>query len=139
VSCLVLNTVQQADFWSADRITAQERMLAAAGLDRECGRDFELDATQRQWLVGELSRVSADAPLFVFAHAGVAELGTLLEGRRGATVVHGHTHRAMTSWAGGVQFQGMLATAWPMVAESRCGYGLIEIRPDASPVVSHFG
>ena len=134
---MVLNTVLQEDFWTPPRLGPQERMLAAAGMDRECGRDFGLDSTQRKWLVDEMSRLNADAPLLVFAHAGVAELATLLARPRGTTVVHGHTHSAMTGWADNVLFQGMLATAWPMVGESRCGYGIVEMGLHAAPVVSH--
>ena len=43
-----------------------------------------------------------------------AEVQALLRPRSRVTVVHGHTHQLLCHRVGGIDFHGMLSTAWPL-------------------------
>ena len=137
VFCVVVNTVVQDDFWTQSRLDSRGRMLAAAGLGGEEGRSFGLDQNQRDWLAEELAPHSPDEPIVVFAHSAAAELRTILRPFRLAIVIHGHNHDSRSGRLGGTRFQSMLSTAWPMAEETRCGFGIIEVRSCGIASVTH--
>ncbi len=127
VHFVVLNSVVEADFWTARGLTPMERMMTVAGLDNGKQNPFTVGAEQRAWLKKDLAGVSASTPLIVFSHSPLYklykqwnfwtddadEVQALLRKFRKVVVIHGHTHQVLTNRIGNIHFHGMLSTAWP--------------------------
>src|SRR6201993_2006206 len=60
VHCVVLMSVQERDFWTARKMTPQQRMLTVAGLDNAVQSRFEVGEAGRAWLKKDLEKVSHD-------------------------------------------------------------------------------
>jgi predicted phosphodiesterase len=127
VHCVVLMSVMEKDFWTARRMTPEERMHTVAGLDNGVQSRFEVGEAGRTWLKNDLSRVSHDTPILVFSHSPLykyyrdwnfwtddaEEVQAILRPFKTVTVVHGHTHQLLNNRIGNISFHGMLSTAWP--------------------------
>jgi len=127
VHFVVLQSVNEADFWTRRGMTPMERMLTVAGLDNGVQSRFEVGAPQREWLKNDLSRYDDDTPIIVFSHSPLykyyrnwnfwtedaEEVQAILRGFDRVTVIHGHTHQMLTNRVGNIHFHGMLSTAWP--------------------------
>jgi Icc protein len=127
VHFVVLNSVVEKDFWTARKLTPQQRMGTVAGLDNGVQSPFSVGDEQRAWLKKDLDKVSAATPVVVFSHSPLYKLykpwnfwtddaeqvQALLKKFQKVTVVHGHTHQLLTNRVGNIHFHGMLSTAWP--------------------------
>ncbi|HZP40203.1 MAG TPA: metallophosphoesterase [Candidatus Binatia bacterium] len=127
VHFVVLQSVNEKDFWTARRMTPMERMKTVAGLDNAVQSRFEVGEPQREWLERDLQAVSNDTPVIVFSHSPLyhyyepwnfwtvdaPEVQAILKRFRHVTVIHGHTHQLVTNRIGNIFFHGMLSTAWP--------------------------
>jgi hypothetical protein len=61
--------VLDMDFWTARRMTPEERMHTVAGLDNPVQSRFEVGPEQCEWLRKDLATVSKSTPLVVFSHS----------------------------------------------------------------------
>jgi len=127
VHFVVLQSVNEADFWTKRGMTPMERMLTVAGLDNGIQSRFEVGAPQREWLKNDLAKVDDDTPVIVFSHSPLYkyyrnwnfwtedadDVQAILKKFDRVTVVHGHTHQLLTNRIGNIDFHGMLSTAWP--------------------------
>jgi predicted phosphodiesterase len=127
VHFVVLNSVVEKDFWTARKMTPEQRMLTVAGLDNGVQSRFEVGDEQRAWLSKDLAAIAATTPLIVFSHSPLykyyepwnfwtddaEQVQATLKKFRSATVIHGHTHQLLTNRIGNISFHGMLSTAWP--------------------------
>jgi Icc protein len=127
VHCVVLQSVNEKDFWTARGMTPMQRMQTVAGLDNGTQSRFEVGEPQRDWLARDLREVSPATPLIVFSHSPLyhyyepwnfwtvdaPEVQKILQRFRTVTVIHGHTHQLLTNRIGNIAFHGMLSTAWP--------------------------
>jgi 3',5'-cyclic AMP phosphodiesterase CpdA len=127
VKFVVLNSVVEEDFWTARKLTPEQRMGTVAGLDNGLQNPFTVGAEQREWLKKELENVGDDTPLIVFSHSPLyhlykrwnfwtddaPEVQAILKRFKRCTVIHGHTHQLLTNKIGNIDFHGMLSTAWP--------------------------
>lgn len=127
VHFVVLNSVVEADFWTARGLTPMERMRTVAGLDNQRQSPFTVGAEQRAWLQADLARLSPATPVIVFSHSPLYklyrnwnfwtddadEVQAILQRFQHVTVIHGHTHQLLTNRIGNIHFHGMLSTAWP--------------------------
>ena len=127
VHFVTLMSVQEKDFWTARRMTPQQRMQTVAGLDNAVQSRFEVGPAGRDWLKNDLAKVDAKTPLVVFSHSPLYryyrdwnfwtddcdEVQALLSRFETVTVIHGHTHQLVSNRIGNISFHGMLATAWP--------------------------
>ena len=127
VHFVVLNSVIEEDFWTARKLTPQERMLTVAGLDNGLQNPFTVGAEQRDWLAKDLAALPDDRPLVVFSHSPLyhyykrwnfwtddaPQVQALLKRFAKCTVIHGHTHQLLTNRIGNIHFHGLLSTAWP--------------------------
>ena len=127
VHFVVLMSVQEKDFWTAQGLSPAERMHTVAGLDNALQSAFEVGAPQREWLQKDLEKVPASTPLIVFSHSPLYKLyrpwnfwtddaedvQAILQRFDRVTVLHGHTHQVLSNRIGNIQFHGMLSTAWP--------------------------
>jgi predicted MPP superfamily phosphohydrolase len=127
VHFVVLNSVVEKDFWTANGYTPEQRMNIVAGLDDGRQSRFEVGEEQRDWLRQDLARVDKKTPLVVFSHSPLykyyrawnfwtddaEEVQKLLFPFRSVTVIHGHTHQLLTNRIRNIDFHGMLSTAWP--------------------------
>jgi 3',5'-cyclic AMP phosphodiesterase CpdA len=124
---VVLNSVVEKDFWTAQGYTPEKRMDIVAGLDDGRQSRFEVGEAQREWLKQDLAKVNKKTPLIVFSHSPLYKLykpwnfwtddaeqvQAILKPFQTVTVIHGHTHQLLTNKIGNIQFHGMLSTAWP--------------------------
>ena len=124
---VVLNSVVEADFWTAKGLTPMERMTTVAGLDNGKQNPFTVGTEQRAWLKEDLAKLPASQPLIVFSHSPLYklykpwnfwtddadEVQALLKRFKRVIVIHGHTHQVLTNRIGNMHFHGMLSTAWP--------------------------
>ncbi len=69
VHVVVLMSVNEKDFWTARKMSAEERMQTVAGLDNPIQSRFEVGERQRQWLKDDLSKVSLTTPILIFSHS----------------------------------------------------------------------
>lgn len=127
VHFVTLMSVNEADFWTARKMTPEQRMQTVAGLDNGTQSRFEVGPAGRQWLEQDLARVSADTPIVVFSHSPLYkyyrpwnfwtedadDVQAILQKHARVTVIHGHTHQLLSNRIGNIDFHGMLSTAWP--------------------------
>jgi len=127
VHFVVLNSVVEADFWTAKGLTPMERMQTVAGLDNGKQSSFTVGAPGREWLQKDLANLPSTQPLVVFSHSPLYklykpwnfwtddadEVQAILKRFSKVTVIHGHTHQLLTNRIGNISFHGMLSTAWP--------------------------
>jgi 3',5'-cyclic AMP phosphodiesterase CpdA len=127
VHFVVLNSVIEKDFWTANGYTPEQRMAIVAGLDDGRQSRFEVGEEQRDWLRADLAKVDEDTPIVVFSHSPLykyyrpwnfwtddaEEVQKLLFRFESVTVIHGHTHQLLTHRIENIAFHGMLSTAWP--------------------------
>jgi Icc protein len=127
VHFVVLNSVIEEDFWTANGYTPEERMAIVAGLDDGRQSRFMVGAEQRAWLKEDLAGVDRKTPIIVFSHSPLyklykpwnfwtddaEEVQAILKPFQTVTVIHGHTHQVLTNRIGNISFHGMLSTAWP--------------------------
>jgi 3',5'-cyclic AMP phosphodiesterase CpdA len=127
VHFVVLNSVIEADFWTARKLTPQQRMGTVAGLDNGLQNPFTVGEEQRGWLAKDLAKLAPDMPLVVFSHSPLYhyykrwnfwtddadQVQAILKPFKKCTVVHGHTHQLLTNRIGDICFHGLLSTAWP--------------------------
>jgi Icc protein len=124
---VVLQSVYEADFWTARKMTPMDRMQTVAGLDNALQSRFEVGDKQREWLKNDLAKVPATTPIIVFSHSPLYkyyrnwnfwtedadEVQALLKPYEKVTVIHGHTHQMLFNQIENISFYGMLSTAWP--------------------------
>ncbi len=120
-------SVVERDFWTARKMTPEERMQTVAGLDNGMQSRFEVGEPGRAWLKSDLAKVPRSTPLVVFSHSPLYkyyrdwnfwtedadEVQAILRPFAHVTVIHGHTHQLLTNRIGNIDFHGMLSTAWP--------------------------
>ncbi|MGQ4808369.1 3',5'-cyclic adenosine monophosphate phosphodiesterase CpdA [Candidatus Entotheonellaceae bacterium PAL068K] len=124
-----LDTVSRApDYWSATKMTPQERMGHMAVLDGSvAGAWAGVGRDQLAWLDRTLSDWAPDQPLIVFTHNPLYEyyppwnfwvrdwrqVHEVLRPFTNVTNIHGHTHQVLYNEIGTMRSIGMLATSWP--------------------------
>lgn len=123
-----LDTVSHApDYWSAKKMTPQERMGHMATLDGSVAGPWAgLGKEQRDWLSKTLSNWPKDKPVIVFTHNPLyeyyppwnfwvrdwREVQEILAPFGNVTNIHGHTHQVLYNEIGKMRSIGMLATSW---------------------------
>lgn len=127
VHVVVLMSVHEKDFWTARKMSPEQRMQTVAGLDNGVQSRFEVGKDEREWLRKDLANVPHGTPLLVFSHSPLykyyrnwnfwtedaEEVQALLRPYEKVTVIHGHTHQMLFNQIGNISFYGMLSTAWP--------------------------
>jgi Icc protein len=127
VHAVVLQSVYEKDFWTARKLTPEERMQTVAGLDNPVQSRFEVGEKQRGWLKNDLAKIPHTTPLLIFSHSPLYkyyrpwnfwtedadEVQAILRPFHKVTVIHGHTHQMLFNQIGNISFYGMLSTAWP--------------------------
>ncbi|HEY2105280.1 MAG TPA: metallophosphoesterase [Candidatus Binataceae bacterium] len=127
VHFVVLMSVNEKDFWTARKMTPEERMHTVAGLDNPVQSRFEVGEEQRKWMADDLAKVPHTTPIVVFSHSPLYkyyrnwnfwtedadQVQALLAPFSNVTVIHGHTHQMLFNRIGNINFYGMLSTAWP--------------------------
>jgi 3',5'-cyclic-AMP phosphodiesterase len=127
VHVIVLMSVNEKDFWTARKMTPEQRMATVAGLDNGIQSRFEVGQEQREWLKKDLANVPATTPILVFSHSPLykyyhdwnfwtddaEQVQAILKPYNKVTVIHGHTHQMLFNQIGNISFYGMLSTAWP--------------------------
>ena len=124
-----LDTVSHGpDYWSAAKMSAQERMGHMATLDGSvAGAWAGLGPEQLKWLASTLADWPKDQPVIIFSHNPLyeyyppwnfwvrdwREVHEILSPFANATNIHGHTHQALYNEIGTLRSIGMLATSWP--------------------------
>lgn len=129
VRMIGLNTVGQCpDYWSAKKMSPEERMGHMATLDGSvAGAWSGLGPEQRDWLSKTLSDWPKDKPVIIFSHNPLyeyypnwnfwlrdwREVQEILKPFKNVTNIHGHTHQVLYNEIGNMRSIGMLATSWP--------------------------
>jgi predicted MPP superfamily phosphohydrolase len=129
VHIIGLNTVGTApDYWSATKMTPQERMGHMSVLDGTvAGAWAGLGQAQLEWLSSNVANLSNDQPIIIFSHNPLYEyyppwnfwvrdwrqVHEILARFTNVTNVHGHTHQVLYNEIGALRSIGMLATSWP--------------------------
>ncbi|MGE5790072.1 MAG: metallophosphoesterase [Syntrophaceae bacterium] len=124
-----LDTVSRApDYWSAKKMTPEERMGHMATLDGSVAGPWAgVGDDQLQWMSKTLSGWSKDKPVVVFTHNPLYEyyppwnfwvrdwraVQEVLRPYQNVTNIHGHTHQVLYNEIGTMRSIGMLATSWP--------------------------
>jgi Icc protein len=120
VHFVVLNSVVEADFWTARGMSPMERMKTVAGLDNGLQSSFTVGAPQRKWLEEDLAKLPDDVRVIVFSHSPLyklykkwnfwtddaEEVQAILKRFRQVVVIHGHTHQLLTNRIGNIHFHG---------------------------------
>ncbi len=123
-----LDTISRGpDYWSAKKMSPQERMGHMATLDGSVAGPWAgVGKDQLDWLGKTLSDRPKDKPLIVFSHNPLyeyyppwnfwvrdwREVQEALKPYSNVTNIHGHTHQVLYNEIGKMRSIGMLATAW---------------------------
>jgi 3',5'-cyclic-AMP phosphodiesterase len=123
-----LDTVSRGpDYWSAKKMTPQERMGHMATLDGSVAGPWAgVGADQLQWLSTTLANWPKDKPVIVFTHNPLyeyyppwnfwvrdwREVQEVLKPYAKVTNIHGHTHQVLYNEIGKLRSIGMLGTSW---------------------------
>lgn len=127
VHFVTLMSVNEKDFWTARKMSPEERMQTVAGLDNGIQSRFEVGDAGREWLKQDLAKVDKKTPLIIFSHSPLYkyyrpwnfwtddadQVQALLKPFDKVTVIHGHTHQVLSNRLDNIHFHGMLSTAWP--------------------------
>src|ERR1022692_1802897 len=127
VHVVTLVSVHEKDFWTARKMTPEQRMQTVAGLDNGIQSRFEVGEDQLAWLEDDLAKVPHSTPLLIFSHSPLYkyyrnwnfwtedadEVQDILRPYYRTTVIHGHTHQMLFNQIRNISFYGMLSTAWP--------------------------
>ena len=127
VHVMVLMSVHEKDFWTARKMTPEQRMQTVAGLDNGIQSRFEVGKEEREWMKKDLENVDASTPILVFSHSPLYkyyrnwnfwtedadQVQDILGPYERVTVIHGHTHQMLFNQIDNISFYGMLSTAWP--------------------------
>ena len=124
-----LDTVSRAaDFWTAKKMTAKDRMGHMSVLDGTLGGAWAgVGLDQLQWLQSNLANWPKDRPVVVFSHNPLyeyyppwnfwvrdwREVQEVLKPYTNVTNIHGHVHQVLYNEIGTMRSMGMLATSWP--------------------------
>lgn len=124
-----LDTVSHGpDYWTARKMTPQERMGHMATLDGSVAGPWAgLGSEQLKWLNSTLAGWGKDKPVIIFSHNPLyeyypqwnfwvrdwREVHEILKPYSNVTNIHGHTHQALYNEIGKLRSIGMLATSWP--------------------------
>ncbi len=123
-----LDTISRGpDYWSAKKMSPQERMGHMATLDGSVAGPWAgVGTDQIEWLSKTLSDWQKDKPVIVFSHNPLyeyyppwnfwvrdwKEVQEVLKPYGNVTNIHGHTHQVLYNEIGKMRSIGMLATAW---------------------------
>ena len=123
-----LDTISRGpDYWSAKKMSPQERMGHMATLDGSVAGPWAgVGKDQLDWLSKTLSDWPKDKPVIVFSHNPLyeyyppwnfwvrdwKEVQEVLKPYNNVTNIHGHTHQVLYNEIGRMRSIGMLATAW---------------------------
>ena len=127
VHVIMLMSVHEKDFWTARKMTPEQRMHTVAGLDNGIQSRFEVGDEEREWLKNDLAKVPHTTPMLVFSHSPLYkyyrnwnfwtddadQVQAILRPYDHVTVIHGHTHQMLLNQIRNISFYGMLSTAWP--------------------------
>jgi len=124
-----LNTIAHApDYWTATKMTPQERMGHMATLDGSVAGPWAgLGSEQLKWLNSKLADWPKNKPVILFTHNPLyeyyppwnfwvrdwQEVQEIIKPFANITNIHGHTHQVLYNEIGSARFIGMLATSWP--------------------------
>lgn len=124
-----LDTISRGpDYWTAKKMTPQERMGHMATLDGSvAGAWAGVGRDQLQWLSTTLASWPKNQPVVVFSHNPLyeyyppwnfwvrdwREVQEILRPFANVTNIHGHTHQVLYNEIGKMRSIGMLATSWP--------------------------
>jgi Icc protein len=124
-----LDTISRApDYWSAKKMTPEERMAHMATLDGTVAGPWAgVGRDQLQWLHNVLADWDKSRPVVVFSHNPLyeyyppwnfwvrdwREVDEVLKPYSNVTNIHGHVHQVLYNEIGTMRSIGMLATAWP--------------------------
>jgi 3',5'-cyclic AMP phosphodiesterase CpdA len=124
-----LDTISRGpDYWSATKMSAEERMDHMATLDGTvAGAWAGVGEDQIAWMQKVLSDWKKDAPVVIFSHNPLYEyyppwnfwvrdwrqVNEALRPYTKVTNIHGHTHQVLYNEIGTMRSIGMLATSWP--------------------------
>jgi 3',5'-cyclic-AMP phosphodiesterase len=124
-----LDTISRApDYWSAKKMTPEERMGHMATLDGTVAGPWAgVGRDQLDWLHNTLSDWDKSKPVVVFSHNPLyeyyppwnfwvrdwREVDEVLRPYTNVTNIHGHTHQVLYNEIGTMRSIGMLATSWP--------------------------
>ncbi|MGH6640774.1 MAG: metallophosphoesterase family protein, partial [Polaromonas sp.] len=115
------------DFWSARKLTPEERMQIAGTVNDQSQGAFMLGKQQLDWMEKDLANVPKEAPILLFSHAPLYhyyrpwnfwtedadEAQALLRPFKNVQVFHAHVHQLVEHRIANIRFSGVLSTAWP--------------------------
>jgi 3',5'-cyclic AMP phosphodiesterase CpdA len=124
---VALNGIHFNDFWSARKLSPEERMDIAGTLNHAMPGPFMLGKAQLDWLEKDLANVPKDAPILVFTHPPLyhyyrpwnfwtedaPEAHAILKPFRNVQVFHGHVHQIVQHQIANMKFLSTVSTSWP--------------------------
>jgi 3',5'-cyclic-AMP phosphodiesterase len=124
---IALHGCNLSDFWSARKLSPEQRMKVAGDINDATQGVFALGQAQLNWLENDLSRVPKDTPILIFSHAPLyqyhqpwnfwtqdADLAhALLKPFQTVQVFHAHVHQLVEHQIANMKFHGILSTSWP--------------------------
>ncbi len=124
-----LDTISHApDYWSAKKMTPEERMGHMATLDGTvAGPWAAVGREQLDWMQNTLADWDKSKPVIIFSHNPLYEyyppwnfwvrdwrdVDAVLKPYTNVTNIHGHVHQVLYNEIGTMRSIGMLATSWP--------------------------
>jgi 3',5'-cyclic AMP phosphodiesterase CpdA len=122
-----LNTILVDDYWTARKMTPEERMDAIAELECHLCGLWGADAEQRAWLERDVAKLPKEMPVVLFTHSPLwnyyprwnfqtkdaLQIRKILAKFHKVTSIHGHVHQVVYNKFENFESTSLLATAWP--------------------------
>ncbi len=152
VHFIVLNSVLTCEDWTLRRWqSAERRMAEMTGLDSPRMSPFMVGAAQRQWLQQDLDNTDKTTPIVVLSHAPLQKirkawnfwtddadiLQAMLAPFDQVNVIYGHVHQRLHNRIGNIQFDSVVATAWPWPSPQRSAEAASHIPVLTVPIASN--
>src|SRR5258708_33559880 len=147
---MALQGVNLKDFWTARKLTPEERMHVAGTVNDATQGPFMLGKKQLDWMEKDLSMLPAAAPILVFSHTPLyhyyrpwnfwtqdaGDAHAILSRFKNVHVFHAHVHQLVAHHIANIKFSGVLSTSWPHpYPETYHTLGLTEQMPRSNPAM----
>ncbi len=142
------------DFWTARKLTPEERMHVAGTVNDQSQGPFMLGRQQLDWMEQDLAHVPKDAPILVFSHVPLyyyyrpwnfwtqdaEDAQAILKPFKHVQVFHAHVHQLVEHRIANIRFTGILSTSWPHpYPETYHSLGLSGQMPRSNPAMPFDG
>jgi Icc protein len=122
-----LNSILVPDFWTAAKLTPEQRRDWFMPLNSPVPGVWGVHSQQLEWLKKDVAKISADVPVVIFTHSPLwdyyprwnfqvsdsKDVRQILSKFENVMAFHGHVHHTVFNRIGNMTSVGTMSTSWP--------------------------